>query len=80
MTIKAKLSVRELEKYVREVLNPKNIKAKKEQSLEIKQFIDLMQNKLATKVSILGNDKKGRIIIDYYNAKDLQRIYDIILK
>ena len=29
---------------------------------------------------ILGNDKKGRIVIDYYNADELQKIYDSIIK
>lgn len=80
MTIKAKLSVRELEKYVKEIQNPKKVHEKKEQSLEIKQFVKNMQDKFSTKVTILGNDKKGRILIDYYNPQDLQRIYDIILK
>ena len=80
MTVKAKLSVRELEKYVKEILNPKQKKEKKEQSLEIKHFVQSMQEKFSTKVSILGNDKKGKILIDYYNADDLQRIYDFIMK
>lgn len=80
MAIKAKLSVRELEKYVKEILNPKQKKEKKEQSLEIKNFVKCMQEKFSTKVTILGNDKKGRILIDYYNAADLQRIYDNIMK
>ena len=82
LVIKGNLSVRETEKYVKEILNPKvvNKKPKKEQSLEICDFTRKMQEKLNTKVTILGNDKKGRIIIDYFNANDLQKIYDIILK
>jgi len=37
-----------------------------------------MQRAFATKVSVLGNDKKGRIYIDYYNRDDLDRITDIL--
>lgn len=82
LAIKANLSVRELEKYVKEILNPKQEKPKqkKEQSLEIKEFVKKMQEKFQTKVTILGNDKKGRIVIDYYNADELQKIYDSIIK
>ena len=32
----------------------------------------------ATKVSVIGNDKKGRIYIDYYSRDDLDRISDMI--
>ena len=37
-----------------------------------------MQRVFATKVSVLGNDNKGRIYIDYYNRDDLDRIIDIL--
>ena len=33
-----------------------------------------------TKVSIIGNNKKGRIYIDYYSQDDLDRIYDTFLR
>jgi len=77
----SKISVHELEKAVKKYQKPtsKNSVAK-EQSGELKAFILKMQNVFSTKVSILGNDKKGRIFIDYYNPDDLQRIYDIIEK
>ena len=44
------------------------------QSLELKDMINRMQRTLRTKVSLLGNDHKGRIFIDYYTADDLSRI------
>ena len=31
-----------------------------------------------TKVSVKGNDKKGQIIIEYYNTDDLDRLFQII--
>jgi len=39
-----------------------------------------MQRVLGTKVSVLGNDHKGRIYIDYYTRDDLDRINDLIQK
>ena len=31
-----------------------------------------------TKVSLIGNDQKGRIYIDYYSRDDLDRISEIL--
>lgn len=77
-----KMSVRELEKAVKEYLNPKAEKPKKpqEQSIELKELILNMQRTFATKVSAIGNDRKGRIYIDYYNRDDLDRICELIEK
>ena len=81
LAVKANLSVRELEKYVKEILNPKPVKQKKEieQSLELKEFAKKMQDKFKTKITIIGNDKKGKIVINYFSASELQKIYDEIL-
>ncbi len=75
-----KMSVRELEKAVKNYLNPsKNNSTKvKEQSLELKELINEMQRVFATKVSAIGNDNKGRIYIDYYSRDDLDRLADMI--
>ena len=75
-----KMSVRELEKAVKNYLNPpKNVSTKvKEQSLELKELINEMQRVFATKVSAIGNDNKGRIYIDYYSRDDLDRLSDMI--
>ncbi len=73
-----KMSVRELEKTVRDLLNPKTKKVKLEQSDELKELINEMQRVFATKVSAIGNDKKGRIYIDYYSRDDLDRICQLL--
>ncbi len=75
-----KMSVRELEKAVKNYLNPqKNVSNKvQEQSLELKELINEMQRVFATKVSAIGNDNKGRIYIDYYSRDDLDRLSDIL--
>lgn len=76
--VNRKITVRDMEKAVREVTNPKKKSQKISMSSEMQEFLDIMQHKFRTKVSLLGNEKKGRIIIDYYNSDDLDRIYDMI--
>lgn len=75
-----KMSVRELEKAVKNYLNPSKTASTKvkEQSLELKELINDMQRVFATKVSAIGNDNKGRIYIDYYSRDDLDRLADMI--
>ena len=75
-----KMSVRELEKAVRNYLNPPKPPMTKteEQSLELKELINDMQRIFSTKVSAIGNDNKGRIYIDYYTRDDLDRLADLM--
>lgn len=74
-----KMSVRDLEKAVKNYLNPKKLSNQKpEQSIELKELVNEMQRVFSTKVSVIGNDKKGRIYIDYYSRDDLDRIADLI--
>ena len=73
-----KLSVRDLEKLVKNLLNPAKERPKAEQSIELKAMIEEMQRTFATKVSAIGNDNKGRIYIDYYRKDDLDRIAELI--
>ena len=73
-----KVTVRDFEKAVKNFLNPPPAKPKVEQSAELKDMVQRMQRTFATKVSALGNDKKGRIYIDYYNRDDLDRIVEIL--
>ena len=46
--------------------------------MRLKDLIGRMQRTFATKVSALGNDRRGRIYIDYYNRDDLDRIVELI--
>ncbi|MBR1967812.1 MAG: ParB/RepB/Spo0J family partition protein, partial [Clostridia bacterium] len=82
VAVKDGLSVRDVEKKVKDYFMPPEEKAKKkikqELSLELKELIGDMQRVLGTKVNAIGNDKKGRIYIDYYTRDDLDRISDII--
>lgn len=73
-----KLSVREIEKLVKNINNPSKERPKSEQSIELKEMINEMQRIFATKVSAIGNDNKGRIYIDYYSKDDLDRISELL--
>ena len=77
-----KLSVRETEKLVKALKNPK--KEKKNQKIEHTFVYDnieeQMKNIIGRKVSV--NPKangKGKIEIEYYSEEELERIYDLIM-
>ncbi|MDE6060815.1 MAG: ParB/RepB/Spo0J family partition protein [Clostridia bacterium] len=78
------ISVRDMERIVQNYLNaPKNTstaqKRKKEVlPLEFKTFVNDMKRLFSTKVVLKRNGDKGRIIIDYFNNDDLERIHAIM--
>lgn len=77
-----KLSVRETEKLVKALKNPKkeNKKPKIEHTFVYDNLEEQMKNIIGTKVSV--NPKangKGKIEIEYYSEEELERIYDLIL-
>ncbi len=80
------MTVRELELKVRYYLNPDKAPRrmtgaeKVRLSAEMRTFVDDMKRIFSTKVKLVGNENKGRIYIDYYNADDLQRIYELMSK
>ena len=79
LVVNKSISVRELEKAVKNLENPQRRHIiMPEQSLELKELIIQMQKTFATKVSGVGNDNKGRIYIDYYTRDDLDRIAELL--
>ena len=76
--VSKRITVRDMEKAVKSLNDPKPKKAKETLSIEMKDLVNTMQRKFSTKVNVIGNNKKGRIYIDYYNSDDLDRIYDLI--
>ena len=82
--VKNASSVRELEKKVRaynippEVIEERKKKKRALASIELKDLVERMRFTFRTKVSLIGNDKKGRIYIDYYSRDDLDRIAEIL--
>lgn len=76
--VSKRITVRDMEKAVKELQSPKPAKQKETMSVEMREFVNTMQKKFSTKVNIIGNNRKGRIYIDYYSSDDLDRIYDLI--
>ena len=71
-----KLTVRQVENIVAEIKTkvPKKHKNQKQQNVEIVNLVEELQRLFGTKVKITGNGKKGKIILDYCNLEDLERI------
>lgn len=77
-----KLSVRETEKLVKALKNPK--KEKKTTELEhafvYENIEEQIKNIIGTKVSISPKaNGKGKIEIEYYSSDELERIYDLLM-
>jgi ParB family chromosome partitioning protein len=73
-------SVRQAEQKVKGILNSKS-KGPKKQPTRIAEFERIEENMrmhMGTKVKINGNDKKGRIEIEYFSRDDLERIIAIL--
>ncbi len=77
-----KLSVREVEKLVKNLHKPEKPKKNDENTTLLAIYQDLeekMKRKLSTKVSIKAKgDGAGKIEIEFYNHEDLDRIFDSI--
>lgn len=77
---KRKLSVRSLAIMINTLNKTEKVATNTDQSDEIKELVTSMDRVFGTKTKIVGNEKKGRIYIDYYKQDDLNRIYDLIMK
>lgn len=78
MAITKRITVRDMEKAIKELSNPQVKREVKPLSVELKDFVNSMQHTFSTKVNIKGDDKKGKIVINYYSSEDLDRIYNIL--
>ncbi|MBR6451278.1 MAG: ParB/RepB/Spo0J family partition protein [Lachnospiraceae bacterium] len=78
-----KLSVRDIEKYVKKRNDPVKEKADAKNTEQDFIYTDLEEKlkiALGTKVAIHAKDKeKGKIEIDYYSKEDLERLTDLFL-
>ena len=80
-----KLSVREVEKVIRSMQNPKEEKENAQEPLHneviYKDLEEQMKRLLGTKVSInRKNESQGRIEIEYYSEEELDRIISFLKK
>ena len=82
--ISREYSVREMERAVKAYLTPPEVLSLEKEakaaakSEELKALVERMRRVYRTKVSLIGNDKKGRIYIDYYSAEDLYRFEEFL--
>lgn len=77
-----KLSVRETEKLVKEIKNPKKPKEKKPvaNSFIYQDLEEKMKSVFGTKVSIAAKGKgKGKIEIEYYSDDELEHLFDMMM-
>ena len=82
--IKRGYNVREMERAVKAYLTPPEILQKEKEAkaqargAQLKALVERMRSVYRTKVSLIGNDKKGRIYIDYYSPEDLYRFEEFL--
>lgn len=81
--IDEKLSVREIERIVKNILSDKDkSKDRSETEKELNSYYrdikERLQDFFGTKVNLSNKKNKGKIEIEYYSEEDLQRILDII--
>ena len=77
--IDEKLSVRELEKLIKNInLHKERNINKKDLNPYYKNIRNQLQEHFGTKVNLSNKNNKGKIEIEYYSEDDLQRILDIL--
>lgn len=81
--LEEKLSVRELEKMVKDSKDNDKKSSQKQKKAVVKSPIlieleESLQKSLGTKVNINNKNKRGKIEIEYYSNEDLERILEII--
>ena len=76
--VKEEISVRKIEKLVKDVANPKKKPEKKAKRPEISAIEDELKQILGTKVNIKQSGRKGKLEIEYYNREELERLIDIL--
>ncbi len=77
-------SVRDMERAVKQFLNPPEVLARDKErknalaNVELKHLVERLRTTFKTKVSLIGTEKKGRIYIDYYTRDDLDRLSELL--
>jgi ParB family chromosome partitioning protein len=78
VVVKKGLSVRETESLVRRMAKGTPVKKVQKTNADIEKVQEALMRSLGTKVRILGSNKKGRILIEYYSSEELDRLIDIL--
>ena len=77
--LKNGLNVRVTERLIKNIdIKEKKKTNKKEKDINIISVEDNLKSIFGTKVDIVQNDKKGKIVIEYYSKEELNRIIEIM--
>ncbi len=80
--VKNGYSVRTMEERIRQLNEKKKPVVRKEKkplSADLQNIQDAFRESLGTKVTLSGNDSRGKVTIEYYSKEDLERVYEMIL-
>ena len=82
LTVKKGISVRELENLVQSKSKGGTRRAKTQKAVdhEVVALEEDLQRALGTKVRVIPQKKRGKIVIEYYSLDDLDRIISLIKK
>ena len=78
-----KLSVRDVEKYIKNLNKPEKVKKKINKSLEViyKEKEEILKKSLSTKVNVNGKgDGTGKIEIEFFSHDEFDRLMEVLLK
>lgn len=78
-----KMSVREVEKYIKNMNKPEKVKKKESKSLELiyQEKEEVLKQALSTKVSVTGKGNgTGKIEIEFFSHDDFDRLMEILTK
>ena len=77
-TVAQRLSVRELENLVTQGLDAVKRKRQRARDPHLVALEEQLQRILGTKVKIVAGRKRGKVILEYYSASDLERIINLL--
>lgn len=76
--IKKEMSVRETERFVKQLTTQKTKKKKKLPDAEYQAIEERFREVFGTRVRIMNNKKNGKILIEYYSSDELDRIISLV--
>lgn len=72
------LNVRQTETLVKTYQQPQPEREKMIRCAELSLVEEAARMRFGTKVTITGNEKKGKLIMHYNSPEDLERIYELL--
>lgn len=72
------LNVREAEKLVKRLLSKRSVPKKVANTAELMEIEEKFKVIFGTKVKLISNRKKGKIVIEYYSPDELERLLELV--